>query len=345
MVFMVLEWAAPHNRAGAFRGYAIYVCVLVCVCLRVLPKTAKFSLPRRERQSEVETEEEEENMTVKARAKVTQELDKDSTMLTGATATTGESRARTVSVGRLEGIDNGTDKWDQLWSTEYRALLLWFCCVMPAVQFYVLSVGYQLELWGDTDGTYSRVFIWAQGGFALLSPLSGRLADWAGLGCAQALATVLVAISYIMLALPRATEGGSDGMGGLHVHVQVVGIVCYAVGRGLTFGMYFSNVGRRFGYTHYGLLAGLGLILSALVSLLQYPLLWWCVAGGDRGANVVCCLSCLATLPYAFWLRRREQRESRTAGAVTAISTDAAGFEMERSDTGGDGGVGARVQL
>lgn len=325
VVFMALDWMAPNDRQTAFSGYAVYVALLACVCMKLLPKTAKFRLSGGQAQA---------GSAVAAKGTGSRRRCSGSgSDVAAPTNDTADSRLRALSVERTEGVVNGTDKWDQLRSREYRMLLLWFCCVMPAMQFYVLGVGYQLELWGDTDGTYSRVFIWAQGGFALCSPLTGWLADWAGLGCAQGLATMLIALSFACLALPRADADADGGAGGLPLEVQVVGIVCYAIGRGLTFGMYFSNIGRRFGYEHYGLLVGFGLLLAALTSLLQYPLLWWCVAGEDRGTNVVCCLSCVATLPYAYWLRRREQAES----VISASGTDNAAV--------GGGGPEEEVEL
>lgn len=210
-------------------------------------------------------------------------------------ASMGITRFRTIS--RTEGLKNGHDKWDQLFSTEYRALLLWFCCCMPATQFYIMSIGFQLELWGDSKGIYSNVFIWAQGSVALIFPFTGRLADILGLGFMQGMATSLLAMSFAILALPKD----------IGIEVQVVGIWFYSAGRGIFFGLFFSNIGRRFGYTNFGLLAGFGLLLAAISSLLQYPLLWWCVAGGDIATNITCFLSLVATIPYAIWLRKREK--------------------------------------
>ena len=60
---------------------------------------------------------------------------------------------------------------------------------------------------------------------------------------------------------------------------------------------------------HYGTLCGLGLLISAIWSLIQYPLLSWAVEKGPNGANALCCAMCCVTLPYAAWLSRREAAE------------------------------------
>lgn len=77
----------------------------------------------------------------------------------------------------------------------------------------------------------------------------------------------------------------------------------------MTFGMFFSNVGKRFGYTHYGTLAGLGLITTAVVSLAQYPLISMSADGDESIVNLACGVSILIlTLPYCLWLGLRERK-------------------------------------
>ena len=76
----------------------------------------------------------------------------------------------------------------------------------------------------------------------------------------------------------------------------------------LTFGMYFTNIGKRFGYSNYGLLAGLGLLLTAIISLVQFPLIALAANGKARQVNTACGAALLAASPYFIWLRWKERR-------------------------------------
>mmetsp|Transcript_902 Transcript_902/g.1429 ORF Transcript_902/g.1429 Transcript_902/m.1429 type:complete len:533 (+) Transcript_902:116-1714(+) len=186
-----------------------------------------------------------------------------------------------------------------IWTIEYVLLLFWFSVLIIPLQYYIATIGFQLERKGDNSGTYTSLFSIIYASSAGLSPFGGKIADIFGLGVAQANGTILTAASLLILA--------SDA----NLNVQVVGLVAYGVGRMMTFGMFFSNVGKRFGYTHFGTLAGLGLITTAIVSLAQYPLISLAADGNESMVNVVCGVSILVlTLPYCLWLGLRERKES-----------------------------------
>ena len=87
---------------------------------------------------------------------------------------------------------------------------------------------------------------------------------------------------------------------------QTSGLVVYGIARMFVFGMYFTNIAKRFGYTNHGTLTGLGLLVSAVVSLLQYPLIALAVDGKATAVNIGCGASLLVLSPYFFWLHRRE---------------------------------------
>ena len=76
----------------------------------------------------------------------------------------------------------------------------------------------------------------------------------------------------------------------------------------MVFSTYFTNVGKRFGYGHYGTLSGLGLLLSGLVSLLQYPLIALAIDGYDVEVNVASAFVMACMLPYCLWLGFRERK-------------------------------------
>ena len=183
----------------------------------------------------------------------------------------------------------------QLWSKEYLGLLIWFSvCIVP-LQYYVGTIGFQLEEKGD-DGFYTDLFSITYAAAAVVAPMGGYLADKCSLGMTHALATTLTAASLFILASPAS------------LNAQVLGLICYGVGRMMTFGMYFSNVGKRFGYENYGTLAGLGLLTSAIISLLQYPLIAWAADGHAVAVNVSCGAMLMAITPYCYWLHKQERR-------------------------------------
>lgn len=182
-------------------------------------------------------------------------------------------------------------------SAEYVGLLVWFSVIVTPSQYYVLSIGYQLEQKGDDDGSYTRLFTLLYGGSAMLAPLGGLVADKFGVGFGQCVATLLTAASFAILLSP------SLGF------LQALGMACYSVGRLFVFALYFSNIGRRFGFAHYGTLAGTGMLTSAVISMLQYPLFTAAIDGGIDEVNAACAAVVGACVPYTVWLSLRETRE------------------------------------
>ncbi|KAL7538436.1 hypothetical protein ACHAXR_008550 [Thalassiosira sp. AJA248-18] len=183
-----------------------------------------------------------------------------------------------------------------LFISEYIALLMWFSvCVIP-LQYYVGSIGFQLEGKGDNEGFYTNLFSILYASAAGLAPFGGYIADTLGLGIAQGIATGLSAVSFFVLASEAS------------LNVQAVGLAAYGTGRVLVYGTYFSNIGKRLGYANYGLLAGLGLIISAIVSLVQYPLIALAADGKARQVNITCGAALIGALPYCIWLGLRERR-------------------------------------
>lgn len=183
---------------------------------------------------------------------------------------------------------------EQLKSIEYIFLCSWFSFCLPPLQYYIGTIGFQLEEKGD-DGTYTDLFAIVFAGSTIFAPAGGFLGDRLGLAITQGLSTAMCALSMIMLATDISLD------------FQVFWMTIYGLGRLLIFGMFFSNLGRRFGYANYGTLAGVGLLVSAIVSLLQYPLIALSADGKSNLVNICCGAFLLAQFPYFFWLHRREK--------------------------------------
>jgi hypothetical protein len=188
---------------------------------------------------------------------------------------------------------------------EYTLLLTWFSLQLIPLQYYVATIGFQLERKGDDTGRYISLFPIMYASAAIFAPVFGKIADLFGLGIAQAVANALSIISLLILSADRTFP----------LSVQVLGMACYGLGRMSVFGTYFSNIGKRFGYRYYGTLAGVGLIVSALVSLFQYPLIAWAAGGNERWVNVGCAaVLTLEGFPYCVWLYYREKRGCKPVG-------------------------------
>ena len=182
---------------------------------------------------------------------------------------------------------------------EYLALLGWFSLLIVPLQYYIGTIGYQLEDKGDENGYYTNIFSIIYASAAALAPFGGYLSDRLGLGLTQGLATSLSASSFFFLAAGNLQS-------------QLPGMCIYSVGRLFVFGMYFANIGKRFGYTNYGLLAGLGLMVTAIVSLLQYPLITLVTNGYARQVNIICgSVLLIVGLPYCLWLGIREKKDEQ----------------------------------
>lgn len=281
---------AGAGRLGAYLTHAALVAALVIVAARALPAGNSFRL---EEDDEID---EKENIV-----------------------DVGGSAGEAAPAPGEPRHFHKRSRRDLMMSDEYICLLVWFSVVVTPSQYYVLSIGYQLEQKGDADGEYTRAFTLMYGFSAIFAPLGGAVADRFGVGFAQLVATTLTAASLFALLSPS-------------LPLQIPGIAAYSVGRLFIFAMFFSNIGRRLGFTHYGALVGTGMLTSAVVSMLQYPLFTAGLEG--RGAldavNGGCAAAVAACVPYTAWLWRREMRERREGNAA---ATHAAEIEARTVDT------------
>jgi LAT3 family solute carrier family 43 protein 3 len=184
---------------------------------------------------------------------------------------------------------------EQMKSAEYVSLTVWISTLLIPLQYYVGSIDFQLEEKGDDDGLYTNFFSIIYAAAIIVAPVGGYMADNLGLGVTQGVATILCAFPLLMMA------------SNLPLDAQIVGLVAYGVGRMFVFSMYFANVGKRFGYANFGTLTGVGLLTSAIVSFVQYPLIALTADGNGSTVNAVCGSVLLGLLPYCIWLDRRER--------------------------------------
>ncbi|KAG7366063.1 major facilitator superfamily transporter [Nitzschia inconspicua] len=195
--------------------------------------------------------------------------------------------------------------FEQIKTSEYILLCLWFSVCLVPMQYYVATIGFQLEERGDDSGFYTDLFAYTYAGATVTAPMAGFLADQFGLGVSQGVGTGLVAFSLFLLS---SQEIGLEW--------QSIGLVAYGIGRMAIFGIYFTNCGMRFGYSNFGTLAGLGLLTSALFSLLQYPLIDSASKGNSSLINLILGIILVVQTPYFIWLFVRE-RKYESANSVT----------------------------
>lgn len=184
-------------------------------------------------------------------------------------------------------------------SFEYIGLLVYFSITLTALNYYIGTIGYQLEQKGDDTGQYTDTFIILNASVAVLSPLPGKISDLYGIGVLQGVALVALSISFFVLASNASLEVG-----------QVIGLTIHALARLAALSSFFINVARRFGYKYYGTLVGGGLLICATFSLVQAPLLRLAATGKEVAVNLSLGAAMLSLVPYCVWLRVvREQPE------------------------------------
>ena len=343
LVFLVLS-KITSDRKESLGSFSLVLLVLAMVSLRVLPKL-HFSPDDGNEKLEEQEEEEEEQDCSEIRAQhrsltavedgndeqdALEEGKAENGSTTGAepltfteedgneqdashySAAVGSEESEKIEESEEAQIllkenadedkkqNNSTEGVMQLIkSIEYFLLLLWFSVLLIPLQYYVATIGFQLERKGDDSGRYIALFSILYASAAILAPLVGKIADKFGVGVGQSLATILSAASFFILS--------SDS---LPLDAHIVGMAFYGVGRMIVFGLFFTNVGKRFGFIHYGTLAGLGLLISSVAGNLQYPLIALAADGYEKEVNITCgTVMLLGGLPYCLWLSRRERRE------------------------------------
>eukprot|EP00977_Amphora_coffeiformis_P013683 scaffold3642_cov182-Amphora_coffeaeformis.AAC.10 len=316
LVYLLLTKLFATRRSG-FLVYAALLVLLAVVAVWILPwglaTSSNDATDKPEGQGELEADDDVEDDKV-ANSKHPTVVLEESELTEGSkqihtkrSLPNGDSESQQAADG--EPGNSGTQQlsspsaWDHVFSWKFLGLVQWFSLVITPLQYYVGALGFQLEEKGDDSGKYSDMYSILYGCAAVLSPAGGYLADKITLGAAHGMATSLSAVSFFFLASDR-----------IPLKWQSIGLACNATGRMWVFATFFAHVGRRFGYQHFGTLAGLALLTSAIVSLLQYPLLA-AAAHGQASASKYCTPRMLAL--------RQNAREKSRGGVVDILRDDA----------------------
>ena len=173
---------AGAGRFGAM-GHAGVVAVLFVFSMKALPLGVSFDEEKEDAKPDAERERE-------SRDEKKEKKDEDEAV----DATVDATRALTPTPRHF-----GASRGALLTCDEFLCLVLWFSVMVTPSQYYVLSVGYQLERKGDANGAYSRAFTLLYGFSAPLAPLAGVCADYLGVAFAQCMATSLSLVGYAIL--------------------------------------------------------------------------------------------------------------------------------------------------
>jgi LAT3 family solute carrier family 43 protein 3 len=322
LVFLAL-CNPSNNRLASFLGFAAFLLMWAVMSAFLMPKGDSFLVEQEEKgrlpetieettktddgkepteiplsQPGSESDEENDSPKNKTPEQAFEECDGGCYKLNSNASLEDDDHLSAPSTD-LESQSTQEDKppsaLEQMKSAEYILLTLWLSILLAPLQYFVGSIGFQLEEKGDDDGFYTNLFSITYAAGIVVAPVGGYMADNLGLGITQGVATLLCAFSLLMMA--------SD----LPLNAQIVAFVAYGAGRMFMFSMHFANVGKRFGYANFGTLSGVGLLTSSIVSLVQYPLIALTADGNGSTVNAVCGSVLLGLLPYCIWLDRRER--------------------------------------
>jgi len=303
LVFWVLVEFVSRDRRVSLGGFAVVLCLVAMVGWRVLP-VGQFVGGAMKKSGGHDIDDEEEERRINHddndnHSDNNEDRNGGENGLLVATQQAPHDNESGVGVG-----GGGGGVLSLMKTLEYILLLFWLSLLLIPLQYYVATIGFQLERKGDDNGRYIAFFPIMYASAAIFAPMFGKIADKFGLGIGQGLANTLSILSLVILSVPAKDEDKPALL-----PLQVLGMTCYGLGRMSVFGTFFSNLGKRFGYRYYGTLAGVGLIVSAVSSLFQYPLIAWAAAGNERWVNLGCAaVLAIQGFPYCVWLYFREKR-------------------------------------
>lgn len=171
-------------------------------------------------------------------------------------------RVRTGSMPLL-GLPGGAAKQsfvDFARTPRFLAQVAFFSILMLPAQFFIGTAGSQIaRVTPDSDevDAYVRYFNLTYSLVSFLTPAFGWLTTRIGFGGSFAFVNTMFLASFAVVSLAPSA--------GWFIPADVL----YTIARSLQFSTFFAYIGDEFGFAHIGKLAGLGFLVSAMVSLLQ----------------------------------------------------------------------------
>jgi len=136
-------------------------------------------------------------------------------------------------------------------------LMIWLCCFIAVLQFYIGTIGDQTkELVGENMSQYFGILVVV---CSFSAVFLGYVLDKLGFTIVVFINTCLC-VAFCMILTVDNEE------------LQYAGFVIYVTARVTSFSMFFSFVAMNFGFRHFGKLAAIGMVISGLASFIQIPM-------------------------------------------------------------------------
>ncbi|KAK9815694.1 hypothetical protein WJX72_008206 [[Myrmecia] bisecta] len=161
----------------------------------------------------------------------------------------------------------------QLQTVEFFGLTAFFCLNVFILQFYLGTARIQLEDKGDTRHAYISIINIISALGMLAFPLAGWLLDSGGYALSLIIINGLNVASAVLQAVPNLA-------------VQILQFVLWSGCRFLMYALYYTFIGKIFGYHAFGKLIGVTNVVNGVFGLIQIPL-----------AHVA-----LSSLRHRFWI-------------------------------------------
>jgi len=218
-----------------------------------------------------------------------------------------------ASVARADEMRDSASFWTQVSSSLYRDLVVWYSLLLVGAQLTIGSLNDQVARKTSDPEQVDRLvtaFTISMGFSAVAAPLTGCAIDRFGFPVMAAAVSVGNGLSHVLLLSQS-------------VSLQYVTFALYAAARVSLYAFFFARIGGAFGFRFFGKLAGIGLFVSAMFSLVQYGLLYMSFALGSFDlANCLLAAVAVLALAYPYRLRRDELAEKAPEEPPTEAKPD-----------------------
>jgi len=163
-----------------------------------------------------------------------------------------------ITSGRYDEdfLENCT-AWEVMSSLDFIMLVMYKSFYTLYLQYYMMTIGDQTENMVGEDMAIEFTICFAT--VSIVAAGMGYFMDKWGFG-------------ILVLCNVGFTDGALMFLSSTTKQLQIVGFVFYVISRMSIYSYFFSFISINFGFNHWGTLAGVGLFVSAIFSLLQYLL-------------------------------------------------------------------------